>query len=55
MFWSDESKFNLFGSDGKVYGRHTTMQELNPKYTLKSVKHSGGNVMSDDIGIVFLS
>lgn len=42
---SDESKFNRFSSDGKVYVRRPSNQENNPKYTLKTVKHGGGNVI----------
>ena len=37
---TDESKFNHFQSDKKVCVR----QENNPLYTLKSVKHGGGNI-----------
>lgn len=35
----------MIGSDGKVYVRRPPNQELNPRYTIKSVKHGGGNVM----------
>ena len=42
--WSDESKFNLFGSDGKVMVWRSTMEELEPRYTVPTVKHGGGNV-----------
>lgn len=45
VLWSDESKFNRFSSDGKVYVRRPPNQENNPKYTLKTVKHGGGNVI----------
>lgn len=45
MLWSDESKFNMFGSDGKVYVRRPKNQEHNPKFTIKTIKHGGGNVM----------
>lgn len=45
IVWSDESKFNLFGSDKKVYVRRGINQEFNPKYTLKTVKHGGGNIV----------
>ena len=43
--WSDESKFNVFGNDGKPYVRRPPLQELNPKYTKKTVKHGGPSVM----------
>ncbi len=35
---SDESKFNLFGSDGKHYVRRQTGERLKPKCIKKSVK-----------------
>ena len=45
MLWTDESKFNRFGSDGKQYVRCPQNQELSPLYTLKTIKHGGGNVI----------
>ena len=42
--WSDESKFNRFSSDGKVYVRWPPNQENNPKYTIKTIKHGGGKI-----------
>ena len=45
MLWTDESKFNRFGSDGKQYVHRPKNQELSPRYTLKTVKHGGGNVI----------
>lgn len=45
ILWSDESKFNRFSSDGKMYVRRPPNQEFNPKYTIKTVKHGGGSVM----------
>lgn len=45
ILWSDESKFNLKGSDGKTYIRRPINQELVPKYTKKTVKHGGGGIM----------
>ncbi len=44
VLFSDESKFNLFGSDEKHYVRHQTGERLNPK-CIKSVKGGGGSVM----------
>ena len=43
--WTDESKFNHFGSDGKQYVRRPQNQELSPRYTLKTVKHGVCNVI----------
>ena len=45
IVWSDESKFNVFGSDGKQYVRRPPNKQLNPKYTKKTVKHGGGSIM----------
>ena len=45
MLWTDESKFNRFRSDGKQYVRRPQNQVLSPRYTLKTVKHGGGNVI----------
>ena len=49
-FWknvvgSDESKFNLFGSDGKVMVWRTPCEEFHPKCTIPTVKHGGSSVM----------
>ena len=44
VIWSDESKFNLFGLDGKVMVWRTTTEELDPKCTVPTVEHGGGNV-----------
>ena len=43
VLWTDESEFNRFGSDGKQYVCRPQNQELSPRYTLKTVKHGGGN------------
>ena len=39
VLWTDESKFNRFGSDRIQYVRRPQNQELSPRYTLKTVKH----------------
>ena len=44
VIWSDESKFNLFGSDGKVMVWRSTKEELEPRRTVPTVKHGGGIV-----------
>ena len=44
VIWSDESKFNLFGSDGKVMVWRSTKEEFEPRYTVPTVKHDGGSV-----------
>ena len=45
VVFSDESKFNLFGSDGANYVRRPKNARHNPKYLKPTVKHGGGNVM----------
>ena len=37
VIWSDESKFNLFGSDGKIMVWRTTNEDLDPKCTVPTV------------------
>ena len=44
VVWSDESKFNLFGSDRKVMVWRSTKEELEPRCTVPTVKHGVGNV-----------
>lgn len=45
VLFTDESKFNIFGSDGrsKVWRKANTA--LDPKNMIPTVKHGGGNVM----------
>lgn len=45
VLWSDESKINLIGSDGKTWVRRPKNAEWNPRYTTKTFKHGGGNIM----------
>ncbi len=46
VLWSDETKINLFGSDGvKRVWRHPG-EEYNDKCVLPTVKHGGGSVMA---------
>lgn len=45
VLWSDESKFNLFSSDGIRYVRRPQGQRYNPRYQVPTVKHGGGSVM----------
>ena len=42
---SDESKFNLFGSDGKRFVRSKNREHLSPQCVKKTVKFGGGSVM----------
>lgn len=45
VIFSDESKYNIFGSDGRALVWRKKGEELNPKNTRKTVKHGGGGVM----------
>lgn len=45
VIFSDESKYNIFGSDGRHRLWRKPGDELNPKNTCKTVKHGGGSVM----------
>ena len=44
ILWSDESKFNLFGTDGKVMVWREPREEFQPACTVPTVEHGGGNV-----------
>ncbi|GBO06481.1 Transposable element Tc1 transposase [Araneus ventricosus] len=49
-FWEsvifvDESKFNIFGSDGRIGVWRKPNEELNPKNLLPTVEHGGGGIM----------
>lgn len=45
VLWSDESKFNLFSSDGIQYVRRPIGKRSDRKYMVPTVKHGGGSVM----------
>ena len=45
VWYSDESKFNLFGSDGKSYCRRRIGEALLEQNVKKTVKHGGGSIM----------
>lgn len=45
VLWSDESKFNLFSSDGIKYVRRPKNKRNDVRYQVPTVKHGGGNVM----------
>jgi len=42
VLFSDESKFNIFNSDGNMAKKNT---ELDPKNLIPTVKHGGGSVL----------
>lgn len=45
VLWSDETKINLFSSDGKTYVRRPINMGYDPKYTKKTFKNGGGSIM----------
>ena len=45
ILWSDESKFNMFGSDGKKSVWRKPGEEYKPECLQPTVKHGGGNVL----------
>ena len=45
IIFSDETKINLFDSDGRQWCYHKKGQELVGQYTKKTVKHGGGHIM----------
>lgn len=45
VIFSDESKFNLFGSDGRQWCWRRSGHEYDDVYVQKKVKHGGGNIM----------
>lgn len=45
VIFSDESKFNIFGSDGRRMVWRKKNTEMNPNNLIPTVKHGGGSVM----------
>lgn len=45
VWFSDEKKFELFGSDGRRWVWRRPGRALDPRYTKKRVKHGGGHIM----------
>ena len=45
MIWSDETKVNRFGSDGKVYASKQPNEKLKRRHVKQTVKHGGGSLM----------
>jgi hypothetical protein len=45
VVFSDESKFNRIGSDGRDFCWRRPGEEFDPRFTKKTVKHGGGSVM----------
>ena len=49
IIWSDETKINLFGSDGKQYVRRLDGTRYENNHLSPTVKHGGGNVKVWDV------
>jgi hypothetical protein len=45
VVWSDESKFNVFGSDGRQYCWRRPGEQLHDHHIQPTVKHGGGSIM----------
>ncbi|EIE89009.1 hypothetical protein RO3G_13720 [Rhizopus delemar RA 99-880] len=45
VIWSDETKVNRFGSDGKSYAWKVPGQPLKKHQVCETVKHGGGSIM----------
>ncbi|GBL72989.1 Transposable element Tc1 transposase [Araneus ventricosus] len=45
IIFMNESKFNIFWSDGRITVWRKSNEELNPKNLLPTVKHGGGGIM----------
>ncbi|GFW25778.1 transposable element Tc1 transposase [Trichonephila clavipes] len=52
VIFSDESKFNIFGSDGHRLVWRKPNTSHHPKHTIPTVKHGGGSVMSPDLNVI---
>ena len=44
ILWSNESKFNSFGSDGKQWARRPVGARNDPKYQIPAIKHGGKSI-----------
>ena len=45
ILWSDETKICLFGNDAERHVRRPKGKEFHVRFTKKTVKHGGGNIM----------
>ena len=45
VIWSDETKLNFFGSDGRQYVRRPNGTRYQDKHLKPTVKHGGGSIM----------
>lgn len=45
VLWTDESKFEIFGSKRRIYVRRSAEEKMMPACVVPTVKHGGGSVM----------
>ena len=45
VLWTDESKFEIFGSSRRVFVRCRVSERMVPQCVTPTVKHGGGSVM----------
>lgn len=45
VLWSDESKFEIFGSKRRIFVRRSAEEKMIPQCVVPTVKHGGGSVM----------
>ena len=55
IMWSDETKINRIGSDGKVYTWKEKGAPLSDRTTTPTVKHGGGNMLKERSSFLILS
>jgi hypothetical protein len=46
VWYSDEKKFNLFGSDGRKYCHRRVGEEFLDQNVIKTMKHGGGSLIA---------
>jgi transposase len=45
VLWTDESKFEIFGSRRRIYVRRSSSEKMAPQCLVPTVKHGGGSIM----------
>lgn len=45
MLWTDESKFEVFGSKRRIFIHRTSKEKMLSDYVVPTVKHGGGSVI----------